>query len=111
MSQQLLEMFVSHHFSVGGSALRKKQQLAVGVSNDVHMVSVYPYIFFVSDVKSYNRIRYFLHYTCPLHTSSGECGNREAQNIWPMVKPEKAAPVVTRTTLRTTGPVPANFRW
>ena len=46
MFQQLLEMFVSHHFSVGGSAPRKKQQLAVGVSNDVRMVSVYPYIFF-----------------------------------------------------------------
>ena len=34
---------------------------------------------------------------------------REANISWSMVKPEKAAPV-TQTTLRTTGPVPADSR-
>ena len=44
--------------------------------------------------------------TCPLHTNR-ECGKREAHITWSMVKPEKTAPV-TGTTLRTTGPVPAD---
>ena len=43
---------------------------------------------------------------CPLHTNSG-CGKREAHISWSMVRPAKAAPV-TGTTLRTTGPVPAD---
>ena len=42
------------------------------------------------------------------HNSSG-CGKREAHINWSMVIPEKAAPV-TRTTLRTAGPVPVDFR-
>ena len=47
--------------------------------------------------------------TCQLHINSG-CGKREAHTNRSMVKPEKAAPV-TGTTLRTTGPVPAQSRY
>ena len=44
--------------------------------------------------------------TCPLHTNSG-CGKREAHINWTMVTCKIAAPF-TGTTLRTTGPVPAD---
>ena len=46
--------------------------------------------------------------TCPLHTISG-CGKREARINWSMVTCKMAAPL-TGTTLRTTGPVPADSR-
>ena len=46
--------------------------------------------------------------TCPLHTNSG-CGNRGAHINWSMMTSKTAAPV-TETTLRTTGPVPADSR-
>ena len=45
---------------------------------------------------------------CQLHTTSG-CGKREAHINWSMVTCKMAAPV-TGTTLRTTGPVPAESR-
>ena len=48
-------------------------------------------------------------HTCPLYTSSG-CRRREAQKNWSKVKPEKAAPVVTGTALKTTDPVTAASR-
>ena len=46
-----------------------------------------------------------------LHTNIivGVGGKREAHKKWSSVIPKKAAPV-TRTTLRTTGPVPADSR-
>ena len=44
----------------------------------------------------------------PLHTNSG-CGKRQAHINWSMVTCKMAAPV-TGTTLRTTGPVPADSR-
>ena len=53
--------------------------------------------------------RYLLYHTCPLRTNSGGGEKRNAHNNWCKVKPEKAAPV-TETTLRTTGPVPADSR-
>ena len=46
--------------------------------------------------------------TCPLHTKSG-CGKSEAHIKWSKVTCKMAAPV-TGTTLRTTGPVPADPR-
>ena len=46
--------------------------------------------------------------TCPIHTNSG-CGKGEAHINWSMVTCKMAAPV-TGTTLRTTGPVPADSR-
>ena len=51
--------------------------------------------------------RYFQHAYKPLDTISG-CGKREAHINWSMVM-QKAAPVAG-TTLRTTGPVPADSR-
>ena len=45
---------------------------------------------------------------CITHTNSG-CGRIEAHKTWSKVTPEKAAPV-TRTTLMTTGPAPADYR-
>ena len=53
-------------------------------------------------------ILFFLYRTCPLHANSWR-GKREAHINWSVVKSEKAARV-TRTTLRTTGPVPADSR-
>ena len=44
----------------------------------------------------------------PFHTISG-CGKREVHINWSMVTCKKAAPA-TGTTLRTTDPVPADFR-
>ena len=46
--------------------------------------------------------------TCLLHTNSG-CGKREAHINWSMVTCKMAAPV-TGTTLKTTGPMPADSR-
>ena len=46
--------------------------------------------------------------TCPLHTNSG-CGKREAHINWPMRTCKMVVPV-NGTTLRTTGPVPADSR-
>ena len=46
--------------------------------------------------------------TCLLQTNSG-CGKRETHINWSMVTCKMAAPV-TGTTLRTTGPVPADSR-
>ena len=46
--------------------------------------------------------------TCPPHTDSG-CGEREAHIDCSMVSCKMAASV-TGTTLRTTGPVPADSR-
>ena len=45
--------------------------------------------------------------TCPLHTNSG-CGEREAHINWSMVTCQGSTR--TGTTLRTTGPVPADSR-
>ena len=45
-------------------------------------------------------------YTAHLHPTKSGCGKREAEINWSMVIPEKAP--VTRTTLRTTGPMPAD---
>ena len=39
----------------------------------------------------------------------GDGKERRIKN-WSMVKPEKAAPVITGTALRTTGPVPVDSR-
>ena len=50
----------------------------------------------------------FPNHTCPLHTTSG-CEKREEHKNCSLVLPEKASPV-TGTTLRTTGPVPADSR-
>ena len=47
--------------------------------------------------------------TCPLLRNTSGCGKRKAHKNWFMVIREKAAPV-TRTTLRTTGPVPVDSR-
>ena len=44
---------------------------------------------------------------CPLHTNSG-CGKRETHINWFMGDAKAAS--VTRTTLRVTGPVPADSR-
>ena len=44
----------------------------------------------------------------PTYRNNSGCGKREAHDNWSMAKPEKAASV-TRTTLRTTGAVPADF--
>ena len=56
-------------------------------------------------------IHTYIHtYICD-HTyiTKGCCGKREAHINWSMVMPEKAAHVAG-TTLRTTGPVPADSR-
>ena len=66
-----------------------------------------PYSCYVCDHTHTHTYTYILS-TCLLHTNSGR-GKREAHNSWSMVKPEKTAPV-TGTTLRTTGPVPADSR-
>ena len=44
-----------------------------------------------------------------IHCTNSGCGKTEAYINWSMVISEKAAPV-TGTTLRTTGPVPADTR-
>ena len=51
---------------------------------------------------------YASNFKCPLHTNSG-CGKREAHINWSIMTCKMAAPV-TGTTLRTTGPVPADSR-
>ena len=47
--------------------------------------------------------------TSPLHTNCG-CGKREADINWSMVASKMATPIVTGSTLRTTGLVPTDSR-
>ena len=52
-------------------------------------------------------------YAMTIHANAyctvSECGEREAHTRWPIMTPEKAAPV-TRTTFRATVPVPEDSR-
>ena len=52
---------------------------------------------------------YYPHFILYATNSSGR-GKREVHINWSMVTCKMAAPVVTGTTLRTTGPVPAESR-
>ena len=62
---------------------------------------------YITPCQSYDVSRGDLYRTCPIHTSSW-FGKTESYINWSKVNPEKIEPVVTETTLRTTGDASAD---